>query len=136
MRNFITTILTICLLIIATTPNADEIDKQFVGDWQGQRDPGSKCSFLAWKLHRTEDGKFIITFYTDQNKSKEENRETGTWWVKDNKYFTKTEGVPTPDGYSYNFLDKNTVRYTVLVRDPSADCAADYEFVDHRVVLH
>lgn len=136
MRNFIFTTLAISVLLISGTSisSAADIDIKLVGDWQGQRELGSKCSFLAWKLNRTIDGKFVIVFYTDSNKSIEENRENGRWWVKDNKYFTQTEGVATPDGYSYYFLDKDAVRYTVLIRDPSADCAADYEFVDHRVV--
>jgi hypothetical protein len=131
----------ICILSVAATllfsaavSNAADLDKQLVGEWQGQRDAGSKCSFLAWKLNRSADRKFEITFYSNPNKTEVAGREHGIWWVDSKKYFTQTEGVPTPDGYSYSFINQDTVHYAVLTRDPSADCKDDYEFTDHRVV--
>lgn len=136
MRNTINhTLAFAAVLLFATSFSyAADLDNRLAGEWQGQRDPQSKCSFLAWKLSRSSDGKFEIAFYADSSKTKETGRERGIWWVKANEYFTQTQGVPTPDGYSYVFLNQDTVRYTGLKHDPSADCDADYEFTDHRVV--
>jgi hypothetical protein len=138
MRNSIIHSLAVveALLFAPLISNAADLDNRLVGEWQGQRDAESKCSFLAWRLTRSADGKFEITFYADPNKTKEANRERGVWWVKGNEYFSQTQGVPTPDGYSYSFLNQNTVRYSVLERDPSVDCKADYQFTDHRIGRH
>lgn len=121
------------LSLISSVSMSADIDKRLVGDWQGQRDPSGRCSFLAWEMSRHSDGRFEITFYEDSNKTKIANRESGTWWVKANVFYTQTKGVPTPDGYSYAFQNQDTVRFTVLKRDLSADCEADYEFIDARV---
>ena len=77
---------------------AAEIDNRLVGDWQGQRDPGGKCQFLAWKMSRFSSGRFEIVFYEDVARTRVANRESGTWWVKASEFYTQTKGVPTPDG--------------------------------------
>jgi len=138
MRHVIAHILAVAAVLLFFSPmaNAADLDKRLVGEWEGQRDPESKCSFLSWQLSRSADGKFAISFYGDPNKTKEAGRESGIWWTAANEYFAQTQGVPTPDGYAYSFLNQDTVHYTVLKRDPSADCDADYEFTDHRVVGH
>jgi len=82
---------------------------------------------------RLADGKFEVAFYIDAGRTKETLREKGSWWVKGNEFFTQTQGVATSDGYAYSFVDADTVHFTVLKRDPSADCQADYQFSDHRV---
>lgn len=56
MRNFIVTTLAMGVFLATSTSisnsadNAADIDMKLVGDWQGQRDPGSKCSFLARRM--------------------------------------------------------------------------------------
>lgn len=106
--------------------------EQLVGDWEGQREAGAKCPFVAWRLTRTADGKFDIVFYSDPDKIDATGREHGRWWVKADRFYLQTEGVETPERYTYVILDQNTVRFDVVDRDPSADCQADYQFTDHR----
>lgn len=36
--------------------------RQLVGTWQGEREAGGKCAFLAWKMVRAADGQFSIVF--------------------------------------------------------------------------
>ena len=122
------------LLFVTFLSYAADLDKRLVGVWQGQRSAESECSFLAWKLTRTYGGKFEVISYTDPGKTKEAGRERGTWWIEANKYYVKTLGAPTPKGYSYVLLNQDKVHYTPLKRDPSADCKADYEFTEQRIV--
>ncbi|MDO8414067.1 MAG: hypothetical protein Q7S51_09800 [Gallionellaceae bacterium] len=122
------------LLFAASLSYAADLDKRLVGVWQGQRSAESKCSFQAWEITRTYGGKFEIIRYTDSNKTKEVGRERGIWWVKASEYYAKTLGAPTPNGYNYVLLNQDKVRYTVLKGDPSADCKADYEFTEQRII--
>jgi hypothetical protein len=112
---------------------AASIDDRLVGNWQGQRDQEGKCSFMAWKMSRTADGKFEITFYGNSEKNKILGQEKGRWEVSGGKLSLLTDGVPTPDIYTYSFINENSVKLSNIKRDPSADCMADYEFTDHRV---
>lgn len=112
---------------------AEPTDTRLVGNWQGQRDQEGKCSFMAWKMARTADGKFEITFYGDPGKKQALGNEKGRWEVRDGKLSLLTDGVPTPDIYVYTFIDDKSVKLSNVKRDPSADCIADYEFTDHRV---
>lgn len=112
---------------------AEPTDTRLIGNWQGQRDQEGKCSFMAWKMARTADGKFEITFYGDSGKKQILGKENGRWEVKDGKLSLLTDGVPTLDIYIYTFIDDNSVKLSNVKRDPSADCMADYEFTDHRV---
>lgn len=112
---------------------AEPSETRFVGNWQGQRAEEGKCSFMAWKMARTADGEFKVTFYGDGAKTKVIGTEKGRWEVKGGKLSLLTEGVPAPDIYTYKFIDDNTVMLSNVERDPSADCMADYEFTDYRV---
>ena len=64
---------------------AVSIDDRLVGNWQGQRDQEGKCSFMAWKMSRTADGRFEIVFYGDAEKKKMLREEKGRWEVSDGK---------------------------------------------------
>ena len=112
---------------------ASSLDDHLVGNWQGQRNHEGKCSFMAWKMARTADGKFEITFYGDPEKKQVLGQEKGRWETTNGKVSLLTDGVPTPDIYTYTFIDDNSVKLSNIKRDPSADCMADYEFTDHRV---
>lgn len=112
---------------------AEPTDTRLIGNWQGQRDQEGKCSFMAWTMARTADGKFEITFYGDPDKKLILGKEEGRWEVKDGKLSLLTDGIQTPDIYVYTFIDDNSVKLSNVKRDPSADCMADYEFTDHRV---
>jgi len=61
------------------------IDDRLVGNWQGQRDQEGMCSFMAWKMSRTADGRFEIVFYGDAEKKKMLREEKGRWEVSDGK---------------------------------------------------
>lgn len=121
------------LLSASFSSIAESTDARLVGNWQGQRDQEGKCSFMAWKMARTADGKFEISFYGDPGKKQILGEEKGLWEVKNGKLSLLTDGVPTPDIYVYTFIDENSVKLSNIKRDPSADCMADYEFTDHRV---
>ncbi|MFC5609832.1 hypothetical protein [Variovorax soli] len=123
----------ICLGLISFGTFAEEArDSRIVGSWQGMRTADGKCQFLAWKSKFKEDGRFEITFFADAERKKELHTERGTWRASDGRNELKTDGVPTTEVYTYSFADPNTVRYVNTVRDPSADCQADYEFLEHR----
>jgi hypothetical protein len=126
----------ICLLLTAllsASSFASSLDERLVGHWQGQRNKEGKCSFMAWAMKRSPDGKFEIVFYKNPEKTQLINQESGRWETKGDKLSLFTEGVPTPDVYTYTFTDNDTVHFSTIERDPSADCMADYEFTDHRV---
>ena len=128
-----TSLCTAFLLLASSLAIAEPTDTRLVGNWEGQRDQEGKCSFMAWRMARTADGKFEIAFYADSGKKQIIGKEKGRWEVKGDKLSLLTDGVPTPDVYVYTFIDDNSVRFSNVKRDPSADCMADYEFTDHRV---
>ncbi len=84
-------------------------------------------------MKRSLDGKFEIAFYKNPEKTQLFDEERGRWETKDDKISIITEGTPTPDVYTYTVIDNDTVHFSAIKRDPSADCMADYEFTDHRV---
>lgn len=125
------------LIIVISMANkvisAPVVDPALVGQWLGERGPETTCEYLAWKSTFTADGKFSITFYNDHERKEEIATETGIWQSGGGSSKLFTKGVPTPDEYLYTIIDVNTVKYVNTVRDPSADCKDDYEFVEHRV---
>lgn len=121
------------LLSASLSSAAEPSNTNLAGNWEGQRDQNGKCSFIAWNMTRAEDGKFEISFYADAEKQQILGNEKGRWEAKDGKLSLLTDGVETPDVYTYTFIDANSVKLSNVKRDPSADCMADYEFIDHRV---
>lgn len=119
-----------------TLPPEDGLpsDDRLVGTWQGQRNQDGKCTFMAWRMIRAADGKFEVAFYVDSAMSKLIGKEMGRWNAHGGRMSLYSDGVPTPDVYSYTFIGGDSVRLTNVKRDPSADCMADYEFTDHRVL--
>lgn len=109
------------------------MDERLIGIWQGERDAGGKCAFMAWKMVRDADGQFSIVFFSDKSRSTTWAKEQGRWWTDNGRLVLKTAGVKQPDVYTYQFLSSNSVRFVNVKRDPSADCQADYEFTDHKV---
>jgi hypothetical protein len=128
-----TSFFAVLLLSASFSSIAESTDTRLIGNWQGQRNQEGKCSFMAWEMARTADGKFEISFYGDPGKKQILGKEKGRWEVKDGQLSLLTDGVPTPDIYIYTFIDDNSVKLSNIKRDPSADCMADYEFTDHRV---
>ena len=112
---------------------ASALDDRMVGTWEGQMDKDSKCSYMAWTMKRSSDGKFEIAFFQNPERTKFLNIERGQWETKDDKISLTTEGDSIPDVYTYAFTDSDTVHVSAIERNPSADCMADYEFTDHRI---
>lgn len=129
----ITRNLLIVAVLLSVSNLASALDDRLVGTWQGQRDKDGKCSYMAWTMKRSSDGKFEVAFYKNPERTQFLNEERGRWETKDDKISLTTEGVPTPDVYAYTFTDSDTVHVSAIERDPSVDCMADYEFTDHRV---
>jgi len=121
------------LAMPASAQSAASQDARFVGRFQGQRSTSGKCRFLAWDMTRSADGRFAVTFYNDPRKTHVKNRESGSWWSKGNLIYLKTDGIQTPDAYSFRFRDADTIEMSAVKRDKRADCQADYHFFDHRV---
>ncbi|CAG4890621.1 lipocalin-like domain-containing protein [Paraburkholderia gardini] len=128
IRNFL-----LIAVLLSVSNLASALDDRMVGNWQGERDKDGKCSYMAWTMKRSSDGKFEISFYKNPEKTQLLNEERGQWETKGDKISLITEGVPTSDLYTYTFIDNDTVHVSAVERDPSADCMADYEFTDHRV---
>ncbi|RQU17738.1 hypothetical protein DF153_07185 [Burkholderia cenocepacia] len=127
-RNFL-----LVAVLLSVSNLASALDGRMVGNWQGQRDKDGKCSYMAWTMKRSSDGKFEIAFYKNPEKTQLLNEARGQWETKGDKISLFTEGIPTPDVYTYTFIDNDTVHVSAVERDPSADCMSDYEFTDHRV---
>ncbi|WP_080427312.1 lipocalin family protein [Burkholderia ubonensis] len=127
-RNFL-----LAAVLLSASNLASALDDRLVGNWQGQRDKDGKCSYMSWTMKRSLDGKFEIAFYKNPEKTQLLNEERGQWETKGDKISLITEGVHTPDVYTYTFTDNDTVHLSAIERDPSVDCMADYEFTDHRV---
>lgn len=104
-----------------------------MGNWQGQRDLDGKCLFLAWEMSREADGRFEVTFFLDSERKKLLGSERGRWQTENGQMTLLTDGVPSADIYTYTFGENNSVVFANIKRDPSADCAADYVFTDHRI---
>ncbi|MEM5314752.1 lipocalin family protein [Paraburkholderia sp. JHI869] len=119
-------------VLLSVSNLASALDDRLVGTWQGERDKDGKCSYMAWTVKRSSDGKFEVAFYKNPERTQFLNEERGQWETNDNKISLTTEGVPIPDVYTYTFSDSDTVHVSAVERDPSADCMAEYEFTDHR----
>jgi hypothetical protein len=129
----ITRNLLLATVLLSVSSLASALDGRMVGKWEGQRDRDGKCSFLAWTMNRTPDGRFDIAFYQNPEKTQLLNEERGQWETTGDRISLITDDVPTPDVYTYTFTDSDTVHVSAIERAPSADCMADYEFTDHRV---
>lgn len=118
----------------ASGRNSQPLDDRLVGHWEGMREEGSGCQFLAWKSAFKSDGSFQIAFFRDKARTQLIQAERGSWTAANGRSELKTEGVGRPEVYLYNFQGPDTVRYVNTVKDPSADCQGDYQFTEQRVV--
>jgi hypothetical protein len=109
------------------------VDQRLVGLWKGMREVGNGCQFLAWQSKFTSDARFEITFFADREMKNVIQTERGAWAASDGKNMLKTEGVDKPEVYAYTVLNADSIKYVNTVRDTSADCQADYEFIEYRV---
>lgn len=128
------TLICIAILSLATTPSiaAEAVDQRIVGSWQGMREQSGKCQFLAWNSKFSADGRFEISFFADKERLKPLQTESGSWKANNGKSELKTDGVQTPEVYLYTIINDDTIEYVNTVKDPTADCQADYEFTEYR----
>jgi hypothetical protein len=134
MNRFLSAIcLALTCFVSSASDAAEPLDQRIVGKWQGMREQSGKCQFLAWNSSFAPDGRFEISFFADKELSKAVQTERGNWKAKDGTSELKTDGVPTAEVYLYTVIDDDTIKYVNTVKDPSADCQADYEFIEHRV---
>ena len=125
-------ILVTALFLSNSAVSAESLEQSLIGQWQGARDTASKCQFLAWNSNFMSNGKFEITFFSNEERTDKIQTEHGTWKASNGKSELTTDGVSTPDVYLYSIIDSDTVKYVNTVKDPSADCQDDYEFTEHR----
>ena len=59
--------------------------------------------------------------------------EQGSWSAANGKNELRTDGVRTPDVYTYKLVDPDTVNYVSVAASPEADCQDDYAFTERRV---
>lgn len=127
----------ICIAILSLTSTlsmaAEALDQRIVGSWQGMREQTGKCQFLAWNSKFSADGRFEISFFADKERLKPVQTERGSWTARSGKSELKTDGVQTPEVYLYTVINDDTIKYVNTVKDPAADCQADYEFTEYRV---
>ncbi|MHA6572768.1 hypothetical protein [Pseudomonas yamanorum] len=108
-------------------------DPALVGQWKGLRAESGKCQFLSWKNNFKPDGRFTITFFRDAQQTQPIQTESGTWSAVNGKNELRTDGVRTPDIYTYKMLDTDTVQYVSVAADSTGDCQEDYEFTERRI---
>lgn len=129
------TLIFVAILSLTSTPSiaAEAVDQRIVGSWQGMREQSGKCQFLAWNSKFSADGRFEISFFADKERLKPVQTESGGWKANNGKSELKTDGVQTPEVYLYTVINDDTIKYVNTVKDPTADCQADYEFTEYRV---
>lgn len=108
-------------------------DPALVGTWKGLRTQSGQCQFLSWTNNFRPDGRFTITFFRDAQQTQVIQTEQGSWSAVNGKNELRTDGVRTPDVYTYKWVDPDTVHYVSVVADPGSDCQDDYEFTEHRI---
>ncbi|OLU13552.1 hypothetical protein BVH01_19535 [Pseudomonas sp. PA1(2017)] len=109
------------------------LDQRLLGEWQGMRDKNGACQFFAWNSSFRPDGRFEISFFADEQRTRLIQTERGSWSAHDGQNHLTTDGVKTTEVYDYRFIDADSVEYVNTKADPTADCQADYRFTEQRV---
>lgn len=133
LRTMLAIFLALTFFALFLADAAEPLDQRIVGTWQGMRESNGKCRFLAWKSIFMADGNFVISFFSDKGRTKLVQDERGTWKAQNGKSELKTNGVSNAEVYLYTVMDDDTIKYVNTVKDPSADCQEDYEFIEQRV---
>lgn len=134
MKRPISLICVAVLSLVSTLSTAAEsLDHRIVGSWQGMREQDGKCQFLSWNSKFSADGRFQISFFADKERLTPVQTERGIWKARNGKSELKTDGVQTPEVYLYTVINDDIIKYVNTVKDPTADCQADYEFTEYRV---
>lgn len=124
-------LLTAALSACSTTKPGN--DSALVGTWKGLRTETGKCQFLSWTNNLKPDGRFTITFFRDAQQTQVIQTEQGSWSAANGKNELRTDGVRSPDVYTYQLVNPDTVHYVSVAADPTSDCQDGYEFTERRV---
>ena len=131
---------TLCLSLLLLTAalsgcssNKPANDTALVGTWKGLRTQTDKCQFLSWTNNLRPDGRFTITFFRDAQQTQVIQTEQGSWSAANGKNELRTDGVRSPDVYTYKLVDPDTVHYVSVSAGPTGDCQEDYAFTEHRI---
>lgn len=117
----------------ATKSATQALDQRLVGLWEGMREQDNGCQFLAWRMQLNADGTFRIAFFRDQARTRLIQMEQGRWTAANGRSELKSDGVGQAEVYEYTLQGPDAVHYVNTVKDPTADCQADYEFTEYRV---
>jgi hypothetical protein len=137
MKYLILLLLTVLLTGCATTspPVNSKKDPNLVGTWVGERGAGSECPYASWETTRDPEGSFVISFYSDQDRTQFTGREYGYWWTDGALFHILLPRImESSDSYKYGVEDNGTV---VSFREASSgtgsSCGKNYHFRDVKI---
>ena len=109
------------------------IDTCLVGSWSGsEKDEQEKGVQKNWIQHRYADGKLITEFTYIYLGEETVSIEPGRWWVKNGKFYEKSDNAKKPDIYNYEVVDRNHIIFRAIQLSPDFE-NKNYQFVDTRV---
>ena len=106
----------------------NEGEQPFVGTWQGVRTKPDGSVDYTWRVLRSDQGLFHVTFYQDDSYSEEMilYQTNGFWWIE-NELFHELQDhrmISLPDVYSFEIQGDQ-----IIFSSPYTS----YDFVDHRI---
>lgn len=112
-----------------------DVDKRFSGIWSGT-DHGKffKGETNSWVVNRKMDGTFTVSFKTiHSDDSVTYSQDNGFWGVRDNDYFEYRESDEKADHYTYLFLSKDSIHFTINEEIKEEE---PYNFTDYKMLLN
>jgi hypothetical protein len=115
-----------------TPPVNSKKDFRLVGDWVGERGAGSKCPYASWETTRDPEGSFVISFYSDPDRTQFTGREYGYWWTKGSLFHIVLPRImKSSDSYRYSVEDDGSVAsFREVSTDSGSACGENYRFRD------
>ncbi|KAA3635698.1 MAG: hypothetical protein DWQ02_09465 [Bacteroidetes bacterium] len=118
---------------IKELPNGKFIDITMVGTWAGSEEGNQEADLSKyWNVERNDDGTFKMEFILDQQGERKQTTESGTWWIKEDKYYELKRGALHPDIYTYEFLSDKKIKFKASSLSINF-VNEDYEFIDNKV---
>lgn len=124
-----------CASTPATAPPNSQKDINLVGTWIGERTASADCSAGSWETTRDEGGSYVVSFYTDSERTEFAGREYGYWWTKNGSvYFLTPNRNKAADVYGYNVEEGgNSISFRSSSTNNASACGANYRFQDNKV---
>lgn len=133
MLLFLTALVTGC----ATTspPVNSKKDLKLVGTWAGERGAGAECPYASWETTRDPEGSFVISFYSDRDRTQFTGREYGYWWTNGRLFHILLPRImKSSDSYKYTVEDNGTaVSFREVSPDKDSSCGENYQFRDVKI---